>query len=83
MRTASIPITDHDTGSPMICTNYYTVEYKPTGTSGWFTVSPNPIESPVLIEGLMDDISYDLRVTRMCCNGAISTPTITTFTTTP
>lgn len=83
MAKATIPITDHDTGSPMICTQYYIVEYRPTGVSGWSTASPNITAPPIVLEDLVDNISYDLKVTRVCCNGAKSTPTTTTFIATP
>lgn len=81
MTTATFTITDHSTGSPVPCTMYYIVEYRIAGTGGWNRVTPNPISPTVTINNLNDGLIYDLRVARVCCNGAQSdweTDTITT-----
>lgn len=83
MTNVSIPITDHDTGSPMICTQYYVVKYRLVGTPGWTSLLPNPFESPIVINGLGDDLNYEYSIQRVCCNGSSSDAATGTFLTTP
>jgi hypothetical protein len=79
MRLISIPITDDGTE----CNEGYIVEYKLTADSDYTRVFPDQIGTPVVITGLLDDVSYDVRVTRKCCNGSYSAPTLSTVITTP
>lgn len=51
------------------CTQYYRVEYKKDFETQYQVVSPNPVSSPVIIEGLDACTTYNFRVTRRCCNG--------------
>jgi hypothetical protein len=78
-KTVTIPIADHATDG--ICTNYYVVRYKPTSSPTWIVVSPNPVLSPITLTGLAPSTTYDLEVTRYCCDGIASTPLTSTFTT--
>lgn len=88
--TALIPILDHDSE----CSLYYLVEYKLSGDASYtslgnmlpseYTEGSPPITVWKLqIDNLVNDASYDVRVTRYCCNQAFSSPTILTFTATP
>jgi hypothetical protein len=74
-----IPITDDGTE----CNEGYIVEYKLTSDTDYTRVFPDQLGTPVEITGLLDDVSYDVRVTRKCCNGTLSDPTIDTVITTP
>lgn len=71
-----IPIIDH--GSE--CTAYYLVEYKLVADSGYI-VLPFQFNTPIEIKGLQENQSYDVRITRFCCNGDQGTPTTTTINT--
>jgi|GEM_PF-3382193 len=79
MMSASIPITDD--GS--VCNQGYVVRYKLGTDPSFTTLFPNPTESPIVINGLIDDEEYDLEVQRICCDGQLSTVTSTSFTATP
>lgn len=57
-----IPITD-DAGSNTL---YYYVRYKLSSSDIWVVLTPNPIESPITIVGLLEDSSYDIEATRYC-----------------
>lgn len=83
MTNVSIPITDHDTGSPIICTQYYKVKYRLTGVSGWTELLPNPFNSPIVLNGLADNAYYDYSIQRVCCNGSVSDAATGQFLTTP
>lgn len=63
------------------CTTSYYIEYKKTVDSNYMVLGTQ-YASPLVIDNLDDDTSYDFRITRTCCNGVIATPTITTITTT-
>lgn len=70
-----IPIT-HDSE----CTQYYRVEYKKDFEQQYKTL-PNQFASPIVIEGLDESTNYNIRITRVCCNGQesnIATVDITT-----
>lgn len=71
-----IDIDDHGTE----CTAYYLVEYKLTADAGYIAL-PFQFNTPVEIKGLQANESYDVRVTRFCCNGDQGTPTTTTIST--
>lgn len=83
MTKATIPITDHNTGSPMICTQHYLVKYRLTGTPTWNVLVPYPYTGTVVIEGLSNDTTYDYSIQRVCCNGSISAAATGTFLTSP
>jgi hypothetical protein len=72
----SIPITNDSE-----CTQYYKVEYKKDFEANYTLLVPNPVESPAVIEGLDAATTYNVRITRRCCNGQDSTPATTSFTT--
>lgn len=67
---ASIPITETSPAIDSECTFYYLVEYRLSGDIGYssFTTSDNPI----VISPLVSEETYNVRITRYCCNGAIS-----------
>ncbi len=44
---------------------------------------PDQFDSPIVLNNLLDDISYDYEITRKCCDGNISTAASGTFTSTP
>ncbi len=77
-KTATIPITDHASAG---CTAYYLVRYKASSRSDWTTLTPNPIASPIIINGLAPSTVYNLGITRYCCDGIVSATQATTFTT--
>jgi hypothetical protein len=73
MATLTIPIPNHNEDG--ICTQFYTVSYKFDGAtevlfSGVFYTSP------VVLNNLGDDESYEVTITRNCCNGSVSDPTV-------
>jgi hypothetical protein len=78
MRAISIPVTDDGTE----CNLGYIAEFKLTADSDYTRFYPDPTASPIVITGLLDDSMYDLRITRKCCNGSYSAPTLTTVDTT-
>jgi hypothetical protein len=68
----TIPLIDHADN----CTGYYLVEYKLTGESGY--TSFTSFTDQVVINNLADDSTYDVRITRNCCNGIASAPLVLT-----
>lgn len=76
-----ITITDHDSGSPAICTQYYIVKYRISGTNAWQTLSPNPMGGTFNINNLEVDLQYDYDITRVCCSGLKSKAAKGTFNT--
>lgn len=62
----TIPITDHDEN----CTQYYLVEYKLTGAAGYSSF--HSFTNEVIVSNLEDESTYDVRITRFCCNGSSS-----------
>jgi len=79
LKTATIPITDHNTGG--ICTNYYMVRYKADSESSWKIMNPNIFTPPVVINGLSASTNYSVEITRYCCDGNQSNPVTITVTT--
>lgn len=79
MRKAIIPIDD----DADVCNTGYIVDYKLTSDMAWTRLMPDPAESPIEINGLEDDLSYDVRIYRKCCDGQTSLASEDTFTSTP
>lgn len=63
------------------CTQSYNVELKQTSDSV-FVPLPIQYSSPIVIDNLEDDTSYDVRITRKCCDGVNATPVVSTIVTT-
>jgi len=72
-----IPISDHDTN----CSIYYLVEYKLSTDTGYnsFNWATAP---PIKINNVIDDSTYDVRITRFCCDGSQSAPLVLSIDTT-
>lgn len=70
-----ITINDSDTG----CYQYYIVEYKAPTDIG-FSRAPDAFGSPAVIDGLSDGVEYTIRITKVCCDGTLSTPVTTSYT---
>jgi hypothetical protein len=68
MRTLTIPIDDDGTE----CSQGYQVQYKLAAIPDWTDWLPNPTASPIIITGLEDDVAYNVRYRRLCCDGTIS-----------
>lgn len=64
-----IPITDH--GST--CTSYYLVEWKLSTDTGYNTMNW-AVEPPIIINNVLDASTYNVRITRFCCDGSQSVP---------
>ena len=79
MRTLTIIIDDNDE----VCSQGYQVQYKLATDINYTNWTPNPTTSPIVITGLEDDTAYNVKVTRLCCDGTISDPTILDVDTTP
>lgn len=69
----SIEITDHNSAG--VCTTSYAVDYKAQSDTDYVPL-PDQFNSPIEVGGLEDSTDYDIRITRRCCNGLISTPVI-------
>jgi hypothetical protein len=67
-RKITIPITDHND----VCNTGYTVAYKMDGAPYWTT--QNMFAPPFEISNLLDDVLYNIRITRQCCDGLASAP---------
>lgn len=78
--SAEIPVTVASPVPDDECTFYYIVEYKLSGDTGY--TSFNTSDNPIVIQPLVSDSSYDVRVTRVCCNGISSGTATTTVDTT-
>lgn len=77
MKNVSIPITDDGAQ----CNAEYLVEYKLSGDTG-YTVAPGIFtSSPIVINNLQEGATYDIRITRNCCDGQVSPPITTQVTT--
>lgn len=68
MRQASITITDDGD----VCNIGYVVEYKLSTDVEYTQLYPNPLASPIVIQNLEDDVVYNVRIGRLCCNGDTS-----------
>lgn len=75
----TIPITDHNTSG--VCTQYYQVEYKMNGEVG-YSFSQMMFASPIVLDNMLENTIYDVRITRICCDNVTSTPVIFTVDTT-
>lgn len=75
-KKATIPITDHADN----CTSYYLVAYK-LHDAGSYTSLPYQFTDTVEITNLQDSSTYDVQITRYCCNGLQSDPLSLTLTT--
>jgi hypothetical protein len=70
---ATLTINFQTTNNP---TNGYIVKYRQTGTTQYTTVTPNPMNSPVIIQGLGSGASYEGTIQADCGNsqyGTVST----------
>lgn len=77
-RKITIPIDDDDDQ----CKSGYIVEYKLDSESNYQRLFPDPLFGPVILENLLDDSNYNIRVKRKCCNGSFSDWTSVTVDTT-
>lgn len=69
-RKITIPITDHNDAG--VCSLFYTVEYQLNGETGWTeTITYEP---PVVLTNMLDDVIYNVRITRNCCDEIPSSP---------
>lgn len=78
MRTLYVPIDDDGDE----CSQGYEVQYKLAADITWTDLLPNPTTTPIVIPGLDDDVAYNVRVRRLCCDGTISDYTQIDVTTT-
>ena len=63
---------------------YYTVQYRVTGTTAWTSIAVNgatPNSVPVRITGLLNCTTYQWRVLRNCSSTSLSESEVATFTT--
>lgn len=67
-RQITIPITDTPD-----CVAYYLVEYKLAGSDG-YEFSQQYFDTPIVLDNLLDNTEYEIRITRYCCNGVSATP---------
>lgn len=67
-RVIYIVVDDEDT----ICNEGYLVEYKLDTDVDWTRLTPDPSGSPIAIPNLEDDVLYNVRYKRYCCDGTIS-----------
>lgn len=81
MASRLFTITDHNSGSPAICTQHYIVQYKQEGDFGYSQLLPNPTSKNFVIKDLEDGATYRYRITRVCCNGVYADVDEGTFTT--
>lgn len=65
MRKATIPIDDFNDH----CSEGFIVEYKLAGEVDYTRLFPDPLITPVVITNLADDMTYDVRIKRKCCDG--------------
>lgn len=65
---AKIPVT----AGP--CTSYFEVRYKLASDVNWQTLYPNPITTPIILDGLLIAQTYDVEVVRVCCDAGKSLP---------
>lgn len=77
-RKITIPITDH--GASGICSTGYIVEYRNSGAVNWTTAEF--AATPIELSNLIDDVEYEIRVKRVCCDGLVSAPLELTVNTT-
>jgi hypothetical protein len=45
---------------------FFRVRYRRVGTLDWQILTPNPIESPIMFYGLLDNTSYEIEAVRVC-----------------
>lgn len=64
------------------CVQYYIVEYKAPSDIG-YTTAPVAYSSPAVIDGLIDGVTYSIKITKVCCDGNLSTPVTTNYTPDP
>lgn len=74
-------ISDHNSGSPETCTQYYIVQYRVSGSGVWQQLFPLPTEASFSIIDLKDATTYEYSITRVCCNGIMAAPATGIFTT--
>lgn len=65
--TVSSPPVDGD------CTYYYFVEYKLSGDTAYSSFQTT--DNPIVIQPVVSGSTYNVRITRYCCNGAVSSAT--------
>lgn len=75
-KTITVPLTDHDAN----CTTSYLVEWKLSTDANY--VNNTQFSSQIVIENVLDNSMYDVRITRNCCNGGTSAPLILSVDTT-
>lgn len=65
-KTITIPITDHDAN----CSLSYLVEWKLSTDANY--VQDTQFTPPIVIENVLDASTYNVRITRNCCNSGTS-----------
>lgn len=78
MKNLLFTVTDHNDVD--VCTSSYKVEYRPAGDEPYNAMSPNPLGPDIVIPNLNVGQTYQIRVTRVCCNSGSSD--VATFTAT-
>lgn len=63
---ATLTLAFETTNNP---TNGYLVKYRQVGTNQYTTMTPNPMNSPILITGLGSGVSYEGTIQADCGNG--------------
>lgn len=64
----TIPITDHSEH----CTGFYLVEYKLSSDSTYSSFMS--FTNEVVINNVLDGATYNIRITRNCCDQGVSNP---------
>lgn len=73
MATLTIPITNHNEEG--VCTQSYGLTYKFDGAAE-ILFSRIYYTSPIVLDNLAEDNSYEVTITRTCCDGSSSIPTV-------
>jgi len=77
----TIYIVDSEFNNGTTCTMKYNKAYKKSADPDYIDAGEQ-LSSPIIIDGVDDDTSYDIRITRTCCDGVVSPPSVTTVLTT-
>ncbi|RYD50670.1 MAG: hypothetical protein EOP52_13495 [Sphingobacteriales bacterium] len=78
MKTLLFSVTDHNADN--VCTSNYKVEYRAAGADVYNTLYPYPAGPDIAIPNLTSGQSYEVRVSRTCCDSIESDPTVFTAT---
>lgn len=81
MKDYKITVTDHAEAG--VCTSEYRVRYRESNSSAFQEIYPRPQGPDIVIPRLKEGLSYEIQISRICCDANVESPIVQRFITVP